>query len=450
MHQGPGKYPRIRGTADSVTAYDLYRYTDNSGGFESFLPIELETVTMMAELFRYPLKGDVRVNHIRTFTPGIPLETLVLNYTTSGFHFSVETSLGWLCEHVRSNIHYALSSELVHLTNSVNDILYEYADIPRSKAIEAMIPSLSTGFSLANFLFELKDFRSWFTRFRNPKASLSHLYSELSSMSLSRISRLISEGFLDVSLNILPGISDINRIIDILRNFTVRTRTFIDKSNLLEQRRHFKNAVTASTAVRELFSYEGRVPSHNTLVGGTVIPVKLTPRFDSQTDKYSSTPIDHSKYCAYMDFDYHVSKMVDINNSTLSLLQQFGLTPNASIIWNAVPFSFIVDWFFRVGDFLDRYASVDVISAEVNIHSWWESLSFSLNWDMTCPATSQVVQGVTLLESNSVNCISAVRGRMYTRLPIESDFDKLRFETGDGFDVKRAAISAALLRLRYK
>lgn len=41
-------------------------------------------------------------------------------------------------------------------------------------------------------------------------------------------------------------------------------------------------------------------------------------------------------------------------------LDILGINANPAIIWNAIPFSFIVDWFYDVGDFLERFTVKNV------------------------------------------------------------------------------------------
>jgi hypothetical protein len=35
-------------------------------------------------------------------------------------------------------------------------------------------------------------------------------------------------------------------------------------------------------------------------------------------------------------------------------LDLFGANLNPAIVWNAIPFSFVVDWFLKVGDYFDK------------------------------------------------------------------------------------------------
>lgn len=55
--------------------------------------------------------------------------------------------------------------------------------------------------------------------------------------------------------------------------------------------------------------------------------------------------------------------LVRYNNPNLALLSQLGLVNPAFVIWDAVPFSFVVDWFLPIGKFLRSYT--DFVGLEV-------------------------------------------------------------------------------------
>lgn len=49
---------------------------------------------------------------------------------------------------------------------------------------------------------------------------------------------------------------------------------------------------------------------------------------------------------------------VTISNENLALFNQLGIINPASVAWEVVPFSFLVDWFIPVGKFLDSYTDM--------------------------------------------------------------------------------------------
>lgn len=51
------------------------------------------------------------------------------------------------------------------------------------------------------------------------------------------------------------------------------------------------------------------------------------------------------------------SSLYRINSAPFSFLQAFGLTDPLSVAWEVVPFSFVIDWFLPIGEFLESLRS---------------------------------------------------------------------------------------------
>jgi hypothetical protein len=58
--------------------------------------------------------------------------------------------------------------------------------------------------------------------------------------------------------------------------------------------------------------------------------------------------------------------------TTLAFLDAVGLNANPRIIWDALKYSFVVDWFARVGDHLDTYRQ-EWLRPTVTIYDMWET-----------------------------------------------------------------------------
>ena len=62
-----------------------------------------------------------------------------------------------------------------------------------------------------------------------------------------------------------------------------------------------------------------------------------------------------------------------LSNRLKAMLDSLGVRPDASILWNAIPFSFIVDWFFDVGGWLESLSS-DNLEIPVHIDDFCHSI----------------------------------------------------------------------------
>jgi hypothetical protein len=66
------------------------------------------------------------------------------------------------------------------------------------------------------------------------------------------------------------------------------------------------------------------------------------------------------------------------------LLDTLGFELNPRIIWEAVPFTFVIDWFFGVGTFLQRL-KIDTLDLPIALVDGWVQYKETLHieWDWT-------------------------------------------------------------------
>lgn len=83
-------------------------------------------------------------------------------------------------------------------------------------------------------------------------------------------------------------------------------------------------------------------------------------RASHQTSYYNSGEV--STYV--WKFKTQVAGKVRISNPNLYLANQLGFVNPATIVWEVVPFSFVVDWFVPVGSFLSHWTSRIGLSVE--------------------------------------------------------------------------------------
>ena len=99
----------------------------------------------------------------------------------------------------------------------------------------------------------------------------------------------------------------------------------------------------------------------------------------SATGPYSS-PSNFTRVTQDASWKYHESQIIDfkqtvtlqadiiIVNPNLAMMQQFGVANPVSIAWELVPFSFVLDWFVNVGDYLGSltdFAGISLKNAQM-------------------------------------------------------------------------------------
>jgi hypothetical protein len=394
------------------------------------LSTQIEGIT---EFSRLPSKG-MQVKHLRVFD----------NRNASGYYQLKRDSTyegRCNCASMAPLFVERIFSELYGggYMDSLDQVCQSMVTDARDLAYQTMVPSLSTGFSVLNFLYELKDFKRWFEFFKSTWPNMVRIALNIKRRPLAELSSLAAEGLLELEFGVLPLFSDIQKIVNVLSTFKAKTELFLLKAHEQESRRHYRRALASTEELKELLTFDLSFADF----GGLPCPIKAVPKLEPQTHVRGASPSDSMVYCATMDFNYTVEKIVEINSVVLGLLQQLGVTPDASIIWNAMPYSFVADWFVRVGDSLHRYASLDVISAEVVIRDWIESHRLRLTWDILSSSDSSGYP-----TWNWPDQISMIGATLYSRRPGIPDTDRVlpATVTDDGFTPMHGALSASLLR----
>jgi hypothetical protein len=86
-----------------------------------------------------------------------------------------------------------------------------------------------------------------------------------------------------------------------------------------------------------------------------------------------------------MLFTYDATALKGLLGDLTGLVTAFGVNKVASIIWEAIPYSFVVDWFVNVGDMIRRWEGQYVDPLPIVIHDFNHSLKYGyrtrLQWN---------------------------------------------------------------------
>jgi hypothetical protein len=191
-----------------------------------------------------------------------------------------------------------------------------------NNAFQQLRPDL-TKVDVPNFLLELDDVRS-----------LAKIWR--SNLSLAKN---LAGAHLNYKFGWKPTIGDLSTMIKSVLDFSSRLHEF-------EQSLGKKIQVSASCDA----------PSNS--INSTLSPGGSNPVFT-----YSASVKRECKvYITYAPQPLAV--MGDIDKTIRGLLDNFGFELNPRIIWEAIPFSFVIDWFLNVGNFLERY-KVDALELPI-------------------------------------------------------------------------------------
>jgi len=274
----------------------------------------------------------------------------------------------------------------------------------KQRALASMVPQMRAQLSLVNSLYELKDFKgSIRTLVQRAKTSalyvLAHkakykgttakaisaylnqnlqmAYNYLKANPKSQIAKAAvksaSGAFLQWKFAVAPLMSDITALRRALAEFERRMNKLISREGR-PQRSHF------TCTVREYDVY-----SHKTLYN---MGYPLVPRVYGQCAINTTVIPDPSEFHAELEFNCHFSAYQREHARMLSLLDALGVNFNPSIVWNAIPFTFILDWVIDVGRYLDQY-KVGNMEPIINIRRFLWSIKRKRTtvWDKTLTST---------------------------------------------------------------
>jgi len=213
--------------------------------------------------------------------------------------------------------------------DAINPALDLYDEDFNSRAFAAMKPDLETSLSLSNFLVELTDVKHLLRFFTKWKG----------------FTNKVAEGHLSYKFGIKPFVGDVKTLWSVLTDHQTILDEFLARRGTL-QTRHYSETVPLT----ETYT------SWTNFLGVSYIKYRYKHTHEARTTATMVYKFD----CPYVD---------DYSHKLKALRDMLGLRLTASVIWEAIPFSFVVDWFWRVQDFLERFEE-PLISSKVTVYDY--------------------------------------------------------------------------------
>jgi len=238
----------------------------------------------------------------------------------------------------------------------------------------AMLPLIKADISLPNFLLELRDFRSLPTTLTNlanfcenlPRA-LQRIRAAAGSMRTIRRSftrsagntlreslRASGDAYLQSAFNIAPLLRDICSIYAALTQANKKINDLLARQGRRQKRHYSRTWLPTEYACTEdtaSFSMNGGQYSlYATNVGETGCPMANTG-MSLRCVRYAI--VEQAEFHAEIEYNYNYTRFQAENAQILGFLDSLGVNLNPAIIWNAIPWSFLVDWLFGVSRWLN-------------------------------------------------------------------------------------------------
>jgi hypothetical protein len=220
-------------------------------------------------------------------------------------------------------------------------------------------PTLSSDDSLVNFLIELKDLITMGKYLRSRRGLLAKLGN--SALGGCLFKQLLAEGaqlFLTWAYGILPLVRD-------LYTFSTKFVNFVKSADRLVAQ---AGQLLSSHSAIEVADSSLWLPYGDPIqVHREGIPIWLYREFKWEPETYHATA----------QYSYRVPELQAVIARLRQFLSLIGLNLDPSIIWNAIPYSFVFDWFVNVGDYLHSLR-VDAYEVEVLMSDYCHSVKCGL------------------------------------------------------------------------
>jgi hypothetical protein len=307
-----------------------------------------------------------------------------------------------------------------------------------SLALRSMLPKIKEDLSLINSIIELKDFKSLpglVKRFREIVPFIQGTLKNSKGIlhTFRDFIRLPAETYLTYQFAIAPLISDIRGVYASLANYQAQISDLISREGKM-QSRHFSY---------KWAEYPASLVENST--AGLDQPGYILSDPGWQWIQRRTTVTFASEFHAEIQYNYNYTAFQRQHADVLGLLDRLGVNLNAQIIWNALPWSFVVDWILDVNRFLGQYAKVQNMEPVINIHQYLWSIKRKRIIDVAvvCNTTSPYIK--TLYQKGSSIRTPKVYESAYRRQVGIPGYSSL---TSSGLSLKELSLGAALVSTR--
>lgn len=309
-----------------------------------------------------------------------------------------------------------------------------------TRALRQMMPSMNEGTSLVNFVLELKDLRREFTKWKKRYLKTSDTITRFGSRKgaarkkkyepKESLSKTLSGEYLSYMFGWAPFISDLKGMYDGLKKFKSRLAWFRQNAGKVLKRQYR----------RILPGYSDYEDSHTFWMGGycSSIPNNSSYPF---TWRRKVEWFEGPQYSATLIYRYTIPEMSEAEMKVKGFLDMLGVRLDPSIIWNAIPFSFLIDWVVDVSSWL-RSFSVDNLGIKTEILDFCHSLkSVQISENYCRP----FIYGSGALP-REILTVQSYRSR-YERRRVSPNLYAL---TGSGINMREASLGTALVLANRK
>lgn len=244
------------------------------------------------------------------------------------------------------------------------------------------LPSLNDGNSAVNFLLELRDIRSLARtaahlrrlssqlkrkiRTLKPSGNPSGAHSASKAQSSAvATAKAAADVHLSYSFGVAPFISDVKRMVKTMRTLKDRIEWLEANQNKTIVRHNRIKLTPPSFVDGDVQDWTGSMSSYysGTWGAGTI------------TGRIKRSWVVPPVLIGTLKYTYALTSSVPLKDSLSTYLSAFGVEANPKIAWDAIPFSFLVDWVVDVGEFLGSF-KIDALGIRTVVLDY----CYSIKW----------------------------------------------------------------------
>lgn len=278
---------------------------------------------------------------------------------------------------VHSRRYITFTAGVASISNSLSAVPWNDLAI---SALQATLPSFHTQNSLVNFLLELKDFKSVvkligsrfgqkLDRIRNFRVKLpdGSYRSVMSSIPKDKPLAWLSKRYLEYNFGWRPLYRDVVSLLKEVTGFYALYQELVENADKPVQK-HWRTHVSGTAVGESRLSFNDAGETVTTSYEGSwaykakyQVVAEATPGI---------------LYNATVRLRYAIPpELLAAGGLAKAWLDLLGVSRNPAILWNAIPFSFIVDWIVSIGAKLDRLR-LDNIEFKTEILDFCHSAKF--------------------------------------------------------------------------
>jgi hypothetical protein len=263
-------------------------------------------------------------------------------------------------------------------------------------SLRAMLPTIKAELSLINSVIELKDFRSLpktlksmteftvslpqrvagavktlrqgqgdlISRYRKQFPLWQRIRNTFSGNlgpTLAEATRIGADGYLQAQFNILPLLSDIAGLTTAITRTRGRINDLVSRQGK-RRMKHFTLLVPKPLSSMPSQTV-GPYAMNASTFQGSVNPPGETGIYRNPLNSVIGTRTVaeyYSVFHAQVEYNYRFTQFQAEHAQLLGFMDAIGVNLNPAIIWNAIPWTFVVDWVFDISRWLDRHKTLNM------------------------------------------------------------------------------------------